>query len=57
MIWLADLSQATNKEQLLASLGCDGKTNVKVVSMFGNTGDGKSYTMNQVFFGGQEVGI
>ncbi|XP_078046739.1 zinc finger FYVE domain-containing protein 1 [Augochlora pura] len=28
---------------------------VKVVSIFGNTGDGKSYTLNQTFFKGEEV--
>lgn len=28
---------------------------VKVVSIFGNTGEGKSYTLNQTFFGGAEV--
>lgn len=28
---------------------------VKVVSIFGNTGEGKSYTLNQVFFDGAEV--
>lgn len=28
---------------------------VKVISIFGNTGDGKSYTLNQCFFRGTEV--
>lgn len=28
---------------------------VKVVSIFGNTGEGKSYTMNHVFFNGEEI--
>ena len=28
---------------------------MKVVSIFGNTGDGKSHTLNHTFFGGQEV--
>lgn len=28
---------------------------VKVISIFGNTGDGKSYTLNQCFFRGAEV--
>lgn len=28
---------------------------VKVVSIFGNTGEGKSYTLNKVFFNGEEV--
>ncbi len=30
-------------------------TAVKVVSIFGNTGDGKSHTLNHTFFGGREV--
>ena len=30
-------------------------TPVKVVSIVGNTGDGKSHTLNHVFFDGQEV--
>ena len=28
---------------------------VNVLSIFGNTGDGKSHTLNHVFFAGQEV--
>lgn len=28
---------------------------MKVVSIFGNTGDGKSFTLNHTFFGGKEV--
>lgn len=28
---------------------------MKVVSIFGNTGDGKSHTLNYTFFGGKEV--
>lgn len=28
---------------------------VKVVSIFGNTGEGKSYTLNEVFFNGKKV--
>lgn len=27
----------------------------QVVSIFGNSGDGKSHTLNNVFFGGQEI--
>ncbi|XP_065159950.1 zinc finger FYVE domain-containing protein 1-like isoform X3 [Atheta coriaria] len=33
----------------------DPRTKVKVVAIFGNTGEGKSYTLNQTFFHGQEV--
>ena len=36
-------------------LGCPRDTQVKVVSIFGNTGDGKSHTLNHTFFAGQEV--
>jgi zinc finger FYVE domain-containing protein 1 len=42
--------------ELLANfLQCDVSTRLKVVSIFGNTGDGKSHTLNHVFFNGQEV--
>lgn len=46
--------QVSHGEELLHRLGCDDSS-VKVVSIFGNTGDGKSYTLNHVFFGGEEV--
>lgn len=36
-------------------LGCAEDTNLKVVAIFGNTGDGKSHTMNHTFFGGEEI--
>ena len=36
-------------------MNCDPKTRVKVVSIFGNTGDGKSHTLNHTFFNGAEV--
>lgn len=36
-------------------LGCSADTKLKVVAIFGNTGDGKSHTMNQTFFGGEEI--
>ncbi|XP_022905630.1 zinc finger FYVE domain-containing protein 1-like [Onthophagus taurus] len=43
-------------EEFLARLKIDEPTKkVKVVSIFGNTGDGKSHTLNQVFFKGNEV--
>ncbi|KAJ6635745.1 Zinc finger FYVE domain-containing protein 1 [Pseudolycoriella hygida] len=31
-------------------LGCGPEARIKVVSIFGNTGDGKSHTMNNLFF-------
>lgn len=33
----------------------DDAQKVKVVSIFGNTGEGKSYTLNQTFFNGENV--
>lgn len=36
-------------------LGCIKDSPVKVVSIFGNTGDGKSHTMNHTFFNGEEI--
>ncbi|XP_018794630.1 PREDICTED: zinc finger FYVE domain-containing protein 1-like isoform X1 [Bactrocera latifrons] len=36
-------------------LKCSDDTKIKVISIFGNTGDGKSHTMNHTFFGGAEV--
>lgn len=35
-------------------LDCNSETKVKVVSIFGNTGDGKSHTLNNTFFNGEE---
>lgn len=39
----------------LKLLQCPKNEKVKVISIFGNTGDGKSHTMNHVFFDGVEV--
>ena len=36
-------------------LGCEDDPRVKVVSIFGNTGDGKSHTLNHTFFDGADV--
>lgn len=36
-------------------LGCSAAQAVKVLSIFGNTGDGKSHTLNHVLFDGEEV--
>jgi len=48
--------QIPNVKEFLRKLNCaKNDTKVKVVSIFGNTGDGKSHTMNQVFFKGEEV--
>ena len=42
-------------EQFVGHLGCRLSTRVKVVSIFGNTGDGKSHTLNHTFFNGEEI--
>ena len=36
--------------ELCRKLGCDPSVNAKVVSILGNSGDGKSYALNQTFF-------
>lgn len=42
-------------DALANKLQCPAAANAKVVSIFGNTGDGKSHTMNNAFFKGEEV--
>ena len=42
-------------DELAAQLHCPPDCKLKVVSIFGNTGDGKSHTLNHTFFGGQPV--
>lgn len=44
-----------NETEFLRRLQAEQDLNVKTVSILGNTGDGKSYTLNQIFFNGQEV--
>ena len=44
-----------NKEEFIRRLGCDANTPLKVLSIFGNTGDGKSHTLNHTLFDGAEV--
>lgn len=46
--------QVKDSEEFLENLSCGDKA-LKVVSIFGNTGDGKSYTLNHVFFDGHEA--
>lgn len=48
-------AQVSSAKELQARLGCAEKTGVKVVAIFGNVGDGKSYTLNASFFGGAPV--
>ncbi|KAL7295622.1 hypothetical protein TKK_0010985 [Trichogramma kaykai] len=48
--------KVSSAEQFIQKLQCAANDlKVKVVSIFGNTGDGKSHTLNQTFFGGAEV--
>lgn len=39
----------------MEKLGCGDVAGVKVLSVFGNTGDGKSHTLNNILFGGEDV--
>lgn len=47
--------RVSSTEQFYAKLNCAKEAKVKVVSIFGNTGDGKSHTLNRTFFQGREV--
>lgn len=44
-----------SEDELCRLLSCHPDTAVKVVSIFGNTGDGKSYAMNHTFFCGDDI--
>ncbi|XP_061610667.1 zinc finger FYVE domain-containing protein 1 [Phyllopteryx taeniolatus] len=47
--------QVKDEEEFVNRLGCIADELLKVVSIFGNTGEGKSHTMNHTFFLGREV--
>ncbi|XP_076167433.1 zinc finger FYVE domain-containing protein 1 isoform X2 [Ptiloglossa arizonensis] len=48
--------KVSSAEQFVQKLNCDkNDLKVKVVSIFGNTSDDKSHTLNQIFFKGEEV--
>ncbi|XP_013870434.1 zinc finger FYVE domain-containing protein 1 isoform X2 [Austrofundulus limnaeus] len=47
--------QVHDEEEFLNKLGCADVAGVKVLSIFGNTGDGKSHTLNHILFDGQSV--
>ncbi|KAI6068272.1 Zinc finger FYVE domain-containing protein 1 [Aix galericulata] len=47
--------QVRNEEEFIKKLDCSPDQHLKVVSIFGNTGDGKSHTLNHTFFYGREV--
>ncbi|BFZ11581.1 hypothetical protein BsWGS_14619 [Bradybaena similaris] len=50
-----EILQVTDEGEFIDSLGCSKNDTFKVVSIFGNTGDGKSHTLNQTFYGGHEI--
>lgn len=47
--------QVRDESEFVDKLGCGDVAGVKVVSIFGNTGDGKSHTLNHILFGGESV--
>ncbi|CAI9533756.1 unnamed protein product [Staurois parvus] len=47
--------QVKDVADFIKRLGCSPQEPVKVLSIFGNTGDGKSHTLNHMFFGGLEI--
>lgn len=48
--------KVSTAEQFVDKLNCNNRDlKIKVVSIFGNTGDGKSHTLNQTFFKGKEI--
>jgi zinc finger FYVE domain-containing protein 1 len=44
-----------SEEQFVSLLKMDVTHRIKVVSIFGNTGEGKSHTLNHTFFDGKEI--
>uniref|UniRef100_A0A8C1UIG2 Zinc finger, FYVE domain containing 1 n=1 Tax=Cyprinus carpio TaxID=7962 RepID=A0A8C1UIG2_CYPCA len=47
--------QVKDEEEFVRKLACRPEELLKVVSIFGNTGEGKSHTLNHTFFLGREV--
>uniref|UniRef100_A0AAX7SFJ8 FYVE-type domain-containing protein n=1 Tax=Astatotilapia calliptera TaxID=8154 RepID=A0AAX7SFJ8_ASTCA len=47
--------QVRDEAEFVERLGCADVAGVKVLSIFGNTGDGKSHTLNHVLFDGETV--
>lgn len=47
--------QVRDESEFVDKLGCGDVAGVKVVSIFGNTGDGKSHTLNHILFSGESV--
>ena len=50
-----ELLRVTTSEEFVAKIGCSPNALIKVVSIFGNTGEGKSHTLNYTFFDGHEM--
>uniref|UniRef100_UPI00398F878E zinc finger FYVE domain-containing protein 1-like n=1 Tax=Pristiophorus japonicus TaxID=55135 RepID=UPI00398F878E len=50
-----EILQVADEESFVERLGTSGEEAVKVLSIFGNTGDGKSHTLNSALFQGREV--
>lgn len=47
--------QVHDETEFVDRLGCGDVAGVKVLSIFGNTGDGKSHTLNHILFSGESV--
>ncbi|KAK5929204.1 hypothetical protein CgunFtcFv8_010455 [Champsocephalus gunnari] len=47
--------QVHDETEFVDRLGCGEVAGVKVLSIFGNTGDGKSHTLNHILFSGESV--
>ncbi|GAB6021662.1 Zinc finger FYVE domain-containing protein 1 [Chamberlinius hualienensis] len=47
--------QVQSPVEFIRKLGCTDRDYIKVVSIVGNTGEGKSYSLNHAFFDGREV--
>ncbi|XP_014219766.1 zinc finger FYVE domain-containing protein 1 [Copidosoma floridanum] len=51
-----EMLKVSSADQFIKRLNCPNKTQkIKVVSIFGNTGDGKSHTLNHAIFKGHPV--
>lgn len=50
-----EVMQVKTQEEFCEKLGCSPNTLAKVVSIFGNTGEGKSHTLNYTFYQCEEV--
>ena len=50
-----ELLKVETSDEFVAKIGCSPNSLIKVVSIFGNTGEGKSHTLNYTFFDGMEM--